>query len=829
MVKLSRIVRDYRESGAVNAVVNLFGFIDDHTFLTKSGEIGVVLRVHGVDSECLDAEQLEEVTRRFEASLRAFDENYRLYQYFVKRNCAVLPHRTNYENPIVHEAIQSRIAYLEAKSDQLYELTVYFVILYEGFAQKKALSAKLANLVTNPRKALPALLSSDKTILLMEDELGRGGDLLRNKVNGFILQLSDSMKVDLLPKEEQFQFFRRLLNPSPVKADSVRLKHNTHLDFFVSDSAIEGHRGHLRIDDYYVKVLTMKEPPGKTRANLLHLLQEVPSCAIVALEWQTQGNGAIRKLINSKRRHFHNSKTGMMNYLNHQPLAQDQMLVDDGAAALVQNLGLCLKELEVQGNYFGICSLSVVLYDQERAQVERAVQETFKVFSTVDSTLLEERYNLLNSFLAILPGNHRYNLRYLYLLNTNYADLSFLFCAQSGERHNAHLNDEYLAIFETNQRSPYYLNLHYQDTAHSLIFGRTRSGKSFLLNYVITNLQKYKPFTYIFDIGGSYESLTRLFGGSYLKVGLKGSGFSINPFALEPTPENQNFQYSFVKVLAESGGGLPLSLDDEREIYEGVSNIYALPREVRRLGSLAGLLPKRISQRLKRWIDDGQYANLFDNVDDTLTLSTFQTFDFQEMEQYQEVLEPLLFYVLHRARASIYAPEHATVFKVSVFDETWRFIKNRTIRNYIDEALRTWPKHNAALVMATHANEEFEKAELLSTVVEGCATKIFLANPGLDPETYAKTFHLNQREVQNIASLIPKQQLLVKRPDLAKVVNLHVSDRDYWLYTNSPYDNARRREAFERYGFERGLEVLAASRAKWSRLPVPAEELVTVS
>jgi len=64
-----------------------------------------------------------------------------------------------------------------------------------------------------------------------------------------------------------------------------------------------------------------------------------------------------------------------------------------------------------------------------------------------------------------------------------------------------------------------------------------------------------------------------------------------------------------------------------------------------------------------------------------------------------------------------------------------------------------------------------------------------------------------------VAGLIPRQQVLVKRPNLAKVVNLHVDPKEYWLYTNSPYDNARRREAFEKYGFERGLEVLAQESA----------------
>jgi hypothetical protein len=46
---------------------------------------------------------------------------------------------------------------------------------------------------------------------------------------------------------------------------------------------------------------------------------------------------------------------------------------------------------------------------------------------------------------------------------------------------------------------------------------------------------------------------------------------------------------------------------------------------------------------------------------------------------------------------------------------------------------------------------------------------------------------------------------------MAKVLNLNVDPKGYWLYTNSPNDNRRRREAFERYGFEIGLDKLAGS------------------
>jgi type IV secretory pathway VirB4 component len=82
-----------------------------------------------------------------------------------------------------------------------------------------------------------------------------------------------------------------------------------------------------------------------------------------------------------------------------------------------------------------------------------------------------------------VPGNYRNNLRGLFLLNSNYADISFLFTVHPGVTWNGHLDREYLAVLETDNATPYYLNLHEREVAHTLVLGATGSGNSFLKKY----------------------------------------------------------------------------------------------------------------------------------------------------------------------------------------------------------------------------------------------------------------------------------------------------------------------------------------------------------
>ncbi len=249
--------------------------------------------------------------------------------------------------------------------------------------------------------------------------------------------------------------------------------------------------------------------------------------------------------------------------------------------------------------------------------------------------------------------------------------------------------------------------------------------------------------------------------------------------------------------------------EEDRDLYSQLENLYVIESDQRQLSTLANMVKRSLRVQLQKWIKGGPYESVFDNAEDNLTFAAFQCFDCEGMDKQPRGVEPLLFYILHRASAAIADPEKATTFKVFVVDEAWRFFRHPTTRNYILEALKTWRKKNAGMILATQSSDDLLRSEILPAVVESCPTKMFLANPDMDRETYSEMFHLNEEQADCIAKLIPKQQILVKRPDGSKVVRLNVSPKDYWLYTSNPQDRQRRNEAFRQYGFKEGLEILA--------------------
>ena len=100
MLRLDKVIKPWKESAALNDHINLYGFWNETAFLTKSGDLGMVLSVPGVDYESLDRSEQEYAVKRLEAALKAFGPGFHVYQYLFKSNRPDIPFAT-YDDPIV--------------------------------------------------------------------------------------------------------------------------------------------------------------------------------------------------------------------------------------------------------------------------------------------------------------------------------------------------------------------------------------------------------------------------------------------------------------------------------------------------------------------------------------------------------------------------------------------------------------------------------------------------------------------------------------------------------------------------------------------------------
>ena len=253
----------------------------------------------------------------------------------------------------------------------------------------------------------------------------------------------------------------------------------------------------------------------------------------------------------------------------------------------------------------------------------------------------------------------------------------------------------------------------------------------------------------------------------------------------------------FIRLLLLKGGA-HLSPEDEDVIAKTVRRMYHVAPQVRRLKYL--LLPPHLERYLSKWIEGGVYGNSFDNVEDPLQLGRIQCFDFESVTKEQEdLIEPMLFWILRQINIVIQDRSHLGVPKHILFDELWKQMKNRQLLEMVLNSLKTGGKHLAGATLLTQSADDLgENADL---IVNACSTFLFLEDPTFNRERYRKLFNLNEREIENLASLQPREALL-KRAGYSKIIRLNLDPKSLWLFSTRPKDRVRRAREIELYGFD---------------------------
>lgn len=810
MVKLKPFLKTYKDAGALNSLLAPYAFVDDHIFITKANQLGIVFRLTGIDDECLTRETLDSYTKRVSAALRGFSERFRLYQYAVKQDRAPIDQSDTFHAEAVQKTVQARKQHLQSKNSGLYTLDLFLVALYEPEGVADGTVKRLARAVATHN------FSTKSVLRIMSKELERNRAALAGQADSFQRAISDLLGLTLLDKQETFQFFRLLCNLDPQLASSENLKHDKHVDYYMAGAPLACTDGGIKLGEADVEVLSLREPPAHTFPNILRDLLALQTNFILCTEFKRVLNEKAVTTIRTAQNFFHYAQfvsdlPSILSMVANRG-KMSEVIPDKSALNDKDELDQSVTRINNEGEYLGEFSFTVVLYGWgNKNRLQAAASDVVKIFGNHEGSLFRESYNALNAYLSIIPGNQVFGLRKFWLLSRNYADLSFLYAPYTGEKRSRFLDREHLVVLETNEAVPYYFNLHQGDRLGALLFGAPGSGKSVTANLFIDHSQKHEPRTFILDLGNSYQQITQKHGGSYLHMqfGDGKQSFRINPFVLQGSTDNLQFLSEFVGLLL-ANGGYTRGAADERQIFEAVESMYVLDSEHRTLGNLVAGLPKHLADPLQAWTGRGQYGTVFDSVQDTLTFSHFQAFDFQGMDElYPKVLEPLLFYIFHRISQVVYDPTLLGTYKQLWADEVWRFLGNNSARNHLIAAGKTWRKHNGGIVLITQSAEDLRAAGVLELVNEICPTKILLANPGADRAEYQRLFRLNDKEVELFTGLKPKQQFLLKTEARSKVLNVNLDPSAFWQYANSPYENQRRLAAIAEHGFEKGLESLA--------------------
>lgn len=774
----------FAKAGAACSIVPIARFVSEHIFALKGGGYGCLFSLSGIDEESLTEQELESRVRAVEGALRGLPEGSCLYQYTRVLSGYDLPRQAQYANSVTEVFASDRLAHLD-KTAAFRRIGLHWCLTLEPEKLKNLQQKPKENAYRNARM----LAELDKTAALLEGHLAGSVGLRR------------------LHKNQTFQFFSYLFNLEDW-AERDRLGSDEGIDRQIVKNPVAWHQDHVQVGRRHVQMFSLKATPEVSRPCLFSALLSLSCDSILCTTWRPKSTSAARKEIDAQEKFISFFKVGVLTRVMS---GRDTASLESGAGARAANASVDdLSEVvrALDKKIHGEFSLRLLLAAHNAEQLRDVTPTVHRLFVDARAQVMEETLGNLSAFYAMFPGNQKFNVFPLWLSEDHHARLSSVFAPSLGHPHSEDLDAEYLNIFETRTGTPFFQDVFVDGVRVMLILGPTGSGKSVHGNAAVALEQKYGGFTYIFDIGGSYESVVEVYSGRVDRVGKDGP--RINPFALEPTESNIKFLYSFVKLLLTNGGA-ELEPEDDDVIHKAVQDMYLLDIENRRLSNL--FLPKKLDRYLSKWVGSGIYNAVFDNVEDSLSLSRLQCFDFQGVNnaQYADLVEPLMVWLLRRINDVLYNPANLGVPKHILIEEIFSSMKNKQLLEGALASIKTVRKNLGGVTLIGQSAEDL--GENADSIVNSCTSFLFLKDATFNRKRYAELFKMNEQHIALFESLRDREALYMRRDGLTKVVTLNLDSRSYATFSTKPKDRVRRTKLIEKYGLTEGITRFAAGEA----------------
>lgn len=460
----------------------------------------------------------------------------------------------------------------------------------------------------------------------------------------------------------------------------------------------------------------------------------------------------------------------------------------DKAVSQIGELDQAMDQL-ASGNFvLGQYHFSMAIYALNQELLSQQIAATRAELSNAGFISVKEDLAVTAAFYAQFPGNWKYRTRLANVSSLNFLGLSPLHNFATGKKENNPWGD-CVTTLQTTNGQPYYFNFHAthpaenslgeKAIANTMVIGKSGTGKTALINFLLSQVQKLKPSPtiFFFDKDRGAEIFVRACGGNYLALE-NGHPTGFNPFQCERTKANVQFLADLVKVLA---GKSVYSSREEEDVFRAVENMLDTPMHLRNMTNFQKSLPNMgddgLFIRMRKWTAGNSLGWVFDNPVDTidLTKANIIGFDYTDIIDNAEVRAPVINYLLHRLEALIDGRP-----LIYVMDEFWKILDGKGgLKEFAKNKQKTIRKQNGLGIFATQSPEDALASDISAALIEQTATMILLPNPNASREDYINGLKLTDAEYQVVVSLDERSRcFLVKQGHASSVCQLNLRGMD---------------------------------------------------
>jgi type IV secretion system protein VirB4 len=466
------------------------------------------------------------------------------------------------------------------------------------------------------------------------------------------------------------------------------------------------------------------------------------------------------------------------------------MMVSSGDKAFSQiaELDHAMDQL-ASGNFvLGEYHFTIAIYAPSQEALSQQIAATRAELSNAGFVTVKEDLAVTAAFYAQFPGNWKFRTRLANVSSLNFLGLSPLHNFATGKKENNPWGDCVTTLQTTNGQA-YYFNFHAthpaenslgeKAIANTMVIGKSGTGKTALINFLLSQVQKLKPSPtiFFFDKDRGAEIFVRACGGNYLALE-NGKPTGFNPFHCERNEANVQFLADLIKVLA---GKSVYSSREEEDIFRAVENMLDTPQHIRNMTNFQKSLPNMgddgLFVRMKKWTAGNSLGWVFDNPVDTIDLQKANIigFDYTDIIDNAEVRAPVINYLLHRLEELIDGRP-----LIYVMDEFWKILDGKGgLKEFAKNKQKTIRKQNGLGIFATQSPEDALASDIAASLIEQTATMILLPNPNASREDYIEGLKLTDAEYQVVVGLDERSRcFLVKQGHASSVCQLNLRGMD---------------------------------------------------
>lgn len=436
------------------------------------------------------------------------------------------------------------------------------------------------------------------------------------------------------------------------------------------------------------------------------------------------------------------------------------LVVDAKIQAALEDAQALTEELAKGIERFFQMSLYITLYSESLAELE---QTSKRLESTLSSLLILPKLSTLQmeeGFKSTIP----FCTDDLFLTrNMDTTSLASTFPFTS-----ATLTQDKGIMYGLNQQngSLIVFDRFSLENANEVVFGKSGSGKSFLIKLEAMRQFMFGTEIIIIDPEGEYEAITKTLGGEYVSF-TAGSPIKINPFDLSGMYVEGENELG-LKILSLHGllrivlGELDATHDAilDRALVETYrqKGITTDPATQRRQPPLMEDLYKvllgmedpnsnELALRLEKFIK-GSLSGLFNQQSNFDIRNPFTAFSVKALE---DELRPI---AMHIVLDFVWTKVRKSLKKrLLILDEAWYLMKYEDSASFVYGIAKRARKYYLALTTATQDVQDFLSTDYGKAILSNSSIQILLKQSPTEIDTVSQIFYLSQGEKELLLSV----------------------------------------------------------------------------